>query len=78
MLSFAKMENFYKLTTAIGKYENILSKTDDGLKATVFDGMPHVKGEQLHKMDDLLLKREKENTAPKHKYIDEVWTNMKP
>ena len=59
MLSFAKMENFYKLTTAIGKYENILSKTDDGLKATVFDGMPHVKGEQLHKMDDLLLKREK-------------------
>ena len=23
-------------------------------------------------------KCEKENTAPKHKYIDEVWTNMKP
>ena len=59
MLSFAKMENFYKLTTAIGKYEVVLKKTDEGLKAMALDDMPRNKGIIQRKSEELLLQREK-------------------
>lgn len=58
MLSFDKMENYYKLITAIEKYE-ILIRTDDGLKAYQIAVTPHATSHDPHKIEKTLIDKEK-------------------